>query len=678
MCGIIAYLGDSAAVAILVEGLKRMEYRGYDSSGVAIVESKEGGGAVLSVEKRKGKVSVLSQACAGRDFKGTLGIGHTRWATHGAPSDVNSHPHRSGVLAIVHNGIIENYSSLKKRLKAEGYEFASDTDSEVLAHLIHHVQTLDPSMELHSAVSLALSQVRGAYGIAVVDQRFPDLLVGARRGSPLIIGVGKSGLLLASDATAVIGHTDKVIYLEDEDLVLCRREGGEYTFNVMSMAAPALDEAATTRPSAGSVTAGSESDAGGNVASPSADHVSRLDRSIQRSRMQSAAAISHNVERGLHELTMSLDKIEKAGYEHFMLKEILEQPRVLRDCMRGRINPDTGEVKLGGLEPFMERILASRRIIICACGTSWHSALVGEYLIEKLARIPVEVEYASEFRYRSPVIDASDVVIVISQSGETADTLEAVKIAKEHGALAIGLVNVVGSSIARATDCGAYLHVGPEIGVASTKAFTGQVMTLCMLALHLAKSKATMNAEQLSDAAQAMGDIPRLIEGMITPEKLEIYESMAKQYRYCPNFLYLGRGFQFPVALEGALKLKEISYIHAEGYPAAEMKHGPIALIDRLMPVVIIAPRNDAIYEKVKSGIEEVVARQGAVIAITEESNRELDDLAEFVIGVPPTLEWLSPMLTTVPLQLISYYIAKMRGCAIDQPRNLAKSVTVE
>eukprot|EP00515_Schizochytrium_aggregatum_P014774 CAMPEP_0202082492 /NCGR_PEP_ID=MMETSP0964-20121228/19665_1 /ASSEMBLY_ACC=CAM_ASM_000500 /TAXON_ID=4773 /ORGANISM="Schizochytrium aggregatum, Strain ATCC28209" /LENGTH=677 /DNA_ID=CAMNT_0048650135 /DNA_START=49 /DNA_END=2082 /DNA_ORIENTATION=- len=677
MCGIIAYLGSGDTVSVLLEGLQRMEYRGYDSAGMAVVMRESGD---LQTEKKVGKVKNLRNACAGRDFSGNadVGIAHTRWATHGQPSDVNAHPHScsDGSLAIVHNGIIENYQSLKKKLTGLGYTFKSDTDTEVLAALIGHVRSLEPDLSLSAAVSLALTQVRGAYGIAVVEKSSPGLLVGARRGSPLILGVSDTSLVVASDATAVVGLTDKVVYLEEEDIVELRKElvdgQPQYKFHIASMKRDSLlvqGISTENRPSrVDSIYTSDEETTSG----------SRLDNSIRRSLLTSNKAISAKVVREMHELTMNLETIEKGGYDHFMLKEIMEQPKVLRDCMRGRLNKDTGDIKLGGLSQVMDRITAARRIIICACGTSYHSALVGEYLIESLAKIPVEVEYASEFRYRNPVLFPEDVVIVISQSGETADTLEAIRISRQNKCLSLGIVNVVGSSIARETDAGIYLHVGPEIGVASTKAFTGQVMALTMLALQLGRSSGQLNEETARDLGRQLYAIPDKIELMLVEKNLEKVQEMAATYRYAHNFLYLGRGYQFPVALEGALKLKEISYIHAEGYPAAEMKHGPIALIDQMMPVVVIAPKRDSTYEKVKSGIEEVVARKGSVIVITDEGNRDLDTLAEFVLETPVTNEYFSPMLSVIHLQLLSYYIAKMRGCEIDQPRNLAKSVTVE
>lgn len=687
MCGIIAYLGSEQVSPILVKGLQRMEYRGYDSSGVAIIDKA----GKMMVCKKQGKVKNLENELGARHPEGTLGIAHTRWATHGKPSDVNAHPHTNedNTLAVVHNGIIENHASLRKRLMAEGYVFRSETDTEILAMLIHHVMSIHTDLTLVEAVTLALTQVRGAYGIAVIDERYPDILVGARRGSPLILGVSDTGLLLASDATAVVGETTQVVYLHEQDVVTCTRDPINQTYDfeitnvrgdVTLMTPEERDRAGTESDSESE--RGSRADSMASVDSvsinsgpPKPPQPSRLDKSIRRSL---GRRIPKTVVREMHKLTMSLDVIEKGGYDHFMLKEIMEQPTVLQDCMRGRVNAVTGEVKLHGLEPVMDKLINAKRIIICACGTSWHSALVGEYLIESLARVPVEVEYASEFRYRNPVIFPEDIVMVISQSGETADTLEALKIAKKAGATVLGFVNVVGSSIARETDGGAYLHVGPEIGVASTKAFTGQVLMLEMFAIMLGARRGLLSKEQQISHTQALTQIPQMIKAVLHEDNLEKLQGVAKSFRYAHNFLYLGRGFNFPVALEGALKLKEISYIHAEGYPAAEMKHGPIALIDRMMPVVIIASRNDPMYEKVKSGIEEVVARDGVVIVITDEGNDELERLAECVIHVPVTEDFLSPLLNVIPLQLLSYYIAKLRGCEIDQPRNLAKSVTVE
>ncbi len=609
MCGIVGYIGDKPAADILVSGLRRLEYRGYDSAGVAIVNGR------LKVCKRQGKVDELQRALDSEQIAGSLGIGHTRWATHGPPSDENSHPHVSttGDFALVHNGIIENYATLKEGLIRKGYKFESETDTEVLVHLIEDVMKTT-GLELPEAVRQALATVVGTYGIAIVSQDDEDLLIAARKGSPLIVGVGDGEYFLGSDAAPLIEHTRQVVYLHDGEMVVIRRSG----MDVRSL-----------------------------------DNVP--------------------LNKEVHELEWDLEQIEKQGYDHFMLKEIMEQPVALENCMRGRVNVDDNSIRLGGLLQYMDQIRAAKRIIIVGCGTSWHSALVGEYLIEGLARIPVEVEYASEFRYREPILEKDDVVIAISQSGETADTLAAIREAKERGALALGICNMVGSTIARETDAGVYLHAGPEIGVASTKAFTAQVMVLTMLALKLAKGR-TLSDEAFAGYLKGLAEIPDKIRDV-----LDIHEQiaqLAQVYRYASNFLYLGRGYNFPVALEGALKLKEISYIHAEGYPAAEMKHGPIALIDRFMPVVFLA-MHDSTYSKVVSNIEEVVARQGSVIAITDNGS-EIERHCEYMVRIPRTQEFLTPLLTVVPLQLLSYYIAVLRGCDVDQPRNLAKSVTVE
>ena len=611
MCGIVGYIGHQDAEELLMTGLKRLEYRGYDSAGVAIV-----GENGLQTQKRKGKVKELANALDNAPLKGTLGIGHTRWATHGPPNDRNAHPHVSmdGDFALVHNGIIENYNTLRRKLKEKGYAFKSDTDTEVLVHLIDAVRK-KTGLELEEAVRQALTQVVGTYGIAVVSSTDPDLLIAARKGSPLLIGVGDGEYFLGSDAAPLVEYTRQVVYLSDGEIVSIRRDG----YQVRTI-----------------------------------DNVP--------------------LEKEVHELEWTLGEIEKGGYDHFMQKEIMEQPTALEDAMRGRVLPDENKLVLGGLHHVMDDLREADRIIIAACGTSWHSALVGEYLIEHFARTPVEVEYASEFRYRNPILRDGDVVLVISQSGETADTLAAVREAKRQGVMCLGICNVVGSTIARETDAGVYLHAGPEIGVASTKAFTAQVVVLAMIALKLAENRTISNAE-FANALHALASIPDKVRSALDMD--ETIEKMANIYRYSSNFLYLGRGFNFPVALEGALKLKEISYIHAEGYPAAEMKHGPIALIDRFMPVVFIAMK-DSTYDKVVSNIEEVAARDGSVIAITDEGNGDLDDLCEYVLRIPQTEEFLSPLLTVIPLQLLSYHIAVMRGCDVDQPRNLAKSVTVE
>ncbi|PSQ96175.1 MAG: glutamine--fructose-6-phosphate transaminase (isomerizing) [Bacteroidetes bacterium SW_9_63_38] len=612
MCGIVGYIGSEEAEETLLTGLKRLEYRGYDSAGLAIVGDND-----LHVEKQEGKVDDLRGALDGHPMKGTLGIGHTRWATHGAPTDENAHPHVStdGSFALVHNGIIENHSTLKTQLQEKGYAFKSETDTEVLVRLIEEVKR-ETELSLPEAVRQALTQVVGAYGIAVVSREDPDLLLAARKGSPLILGVGDGEYFIGSDAAPLVEHTRQVVYLNDGEMVTMRRSGYEVT-------------------------------------------------TIE----------NEPLDKEVHELEWSLGEIEKGGYDHFMLKEIMEQPDAMADAMRGRVLPDENDIVLGGLHDVWDRLHEADRVVIAACGTSWHAALVGEYLIETFAQVPVEVEYASEFRYRDPILRDGDVVLVISQSGETADTLAAVREAQSRDVPCFGICNVVGSTIARETDAGVYLHAGPEIGVASTKAFTAQVTVLSMMALKLAKGR-TLSEAELARNIQALADVPGQVRDVVE-ETNERLEEMAEVYRYASNFLYLGRGYNFPVALEGALKLKEISYIHAEGYPAAEMKHGPIALIDRFMPVVFIAMK-DSTYDKVLSNIEEVAARDGSVIAITDEGNGELDELCEFVIEIPQTEEFLSPLLTVIPLQLLSYHIAVMRGCHVDQPRNLAKSVTVE
>lgn len=611
MCGIVGYIGHRPAGEILLTGLQRLEYRGYDSAGIALI-AEEG----LELRKQKGKVRDLVATLNNVGLGGTLGIGHTRWATHGFPSDENAHPHTNEAVdfALVHNGIIENHASLRARLSQSGYTFKSQTDTEALVHLIDDVRRVT-GLPLEEAVRQALTQVVGTYGIAIVSKKDPDLLIAARMGSPLILGVGEGEYFLGSDAAPLVEHTREVVYLNDGEMVVIRRDG----FEVRTTENVPLNKA-------------------------------------------------------IHKLEWDLEQIEKGGYEHFMLKEIIEQPISLEDCMRGRVSVEDNSIVLGGLLGALNQLKATRRIIIAACGTSWHAALVGEYLIEHLVRVPVEVEYASEFRYRNPIIGEDDVLLVISQSGETADTLAAVREAKRKGALVLGICNVVGSTIARETDAGIYLHAGPEIGVASTKAFTAQVTVLAMIALKLARGH-TLSSAEFNDYLQALADIPEQVREVL--QQGDKIQKMAQVFRYASNFLYLGRGFNFPVALEGALKLKEISYIHAEGYPAAEMKHGPIALIDRFMPVVFLALK-DSTYDKVLSNIEEVVARQGSVIAITDAEDGELDRLCEFVVRIPSTKECFSPLLSVVPLQLLSYHIAVMRGCHVDQPRNLAKSVTVE
>ena len=611
MCGIVGYIGHRSAADLLVKGLRRLEYRGYDSAGIAIVNGR------VDVRKKEGKVDELAALLERNPLVGTIGIGHTRWATHGAPNDINAHPHAAGGnrFALIHNGIIENYAPIRTKLREKGYTFTSDTDTEVLVHLIDDIQK-ETGLPLAEAVRQALTQIRGAYGIVIVSEEEPDQIIAARNGSPLLLGIGEGENFIASDASPLIEYTRQVVYLNDGEMAIVRRDG----YEVMSIEGAAVDKK-------------------------------------------------------VYELNWDIEEIEKGGYEHFMLKEIMEQPESIENTLRGRINLETNRIKLGGLEDVMDQLRDASRIIICACGTSWHAGLVGEYLIEKHARIPVEVEYASEFRYRNPILNEKDVVLVISQSGETADTLAAVRRAKEAGVLTLGVCNVVGSTIARETDAGVYLHVGPEIGVASTKAFTGQVTVLAMIALLLGKERGLLDDDQLHRHLEALVAIPEQIRRMLnTDAKIR---QIARDYRFASNFLYLGRGTNFPVALEGALKLKEISYIHAEGYPAAEMKHGPIALIDQFMPVVFIATR-DAIYDKVVSNIEEVVARGGTVIAITNDDNDELDPLCEYVIRVPETTEGFEPLLTVIPLQLLAYHIAVMRHCNVDQPRNLAKSVTVE
>ena len=610
MCGIVGYIGDKEATPIIINGLKRLEYRGYDSAGIALVNGS------LQVQKKKGKVKGLEEVMASVPAGSKLGVGHTRWATHGEPSDTNAHPHanQDQSFALVHNGIIENYQALRAMLQQKGYKFVSQTDTEALVHLIDDVRKTT-GLPLDKAFRRALVSVKGAYGVVLVSREDDDLLLAARKGSPLILGVGDGEYYLGSDASAIIEHTRQVVYLNDGEMVVIRRAG----FEVRS-----IDDVV--------------------------------------------------LEKEIHELEWDLEQIEKGGFEHFMIKEIMEQPRAITNTLRGRIDLEKGTIKLGGLQAFLTQLVEANRIIICACGTSWHAALVGEYLIEDMARIPVEVEYASEFRYRKPILRDGDVVFVISQSGETADTLAALKEAKKNGIPVFGICNSVGSTIARATDAGAYLHAGPEIGVASTKAFTAQVTILTLIALKLAEDRCLTHLE-MTEYLTELSAIPSKIEEVLKTDA--VIRQMSQGLKYASNFLYLGRGYNFPVALEGALKLKEISYIHAEGYPAAEMKHGPIALIDRQMPVVFIAI-HDSTYEKVVSNIEEVVARQGSVIAITDGEDEHLSSLCEHVIQIPKTHEFLSPLLTVVPLQLLSYHIAVLRGCNVDQPRNLAKSVTVE
>ncbi len=615
MCGIVGYIGWQEASPLLLQGLKRLEYRGYDSAGIALLN-----GSTLTVVKQKGSVSVLEMDTAAlrASMRGaTAGIGHTRWATHGEPSDRNAHPHlnAAGDIAIIHNGIIENYSALKQELISAGYLFLSDTDSEVLVHLIDWIWTKDQSLDLESATRSALCHVDGAYGLCVISSREPDKIIVARKGSPLVIGIGEGEFFIASDAAPIVEHTKKVVYLGDGELAVVTRGG----YCVKSI------------------------------------------ENIEQKKV-------------VTELDFTLEKIEKGGFEHFMLKEIFEQPEVMRDVMRGRVRLEDGWLRLGGIADYLDRLKQAKRIVICACGTSWHAALIGEYLIEEFARIPVEVDYASEFRYRNPIVGVDDVVIVISQSGETADTLAALRTAKEKGALVMGICNVVGSTIARETVCGMYTHAGPEIGVASTKAFTAQVVMLYMLALSLSKDR-TLSQNEITLHLRELSEIPEKAARIFELDSQ--IKSIAERFKDAKNFLYLGRGFNFPVALEGALKLKEISYIHAEGYPAAEMKHGPIALIDEDMPVIFIATR-DSTYTKILSNIEEVRSRKGRVIAIASEGDKDISHLAEEVIYIPQASGPITPLLTVIPLQLLAYHIATLRGCNVDRPRNLAKSVTVE
>ncbi|MBP7407510.1 MAG: glutamine--fructose-6-phosphate transaminase (isomerizing) [Flavobacteriales bacterium] len=613
MCGIVAYLGDKDAYPILINGLKRLEYRGYDSAGVALLNGDD-----LTIFKCQGKVSDLEAHVNGRSTKGSVGMGHTRWATHGPPNDVNAHPHQStsGDLALIHNGIIENYAPIKAELSQRGHTFRSETDTEVLVHLIDDIQQTE-GVDLPEAVRLALESVVGAYAIVVMDRKSPDLLVAARKSSPLVIGIGENEHFLASDATPIVEHTKNVVYLEDGEMAVIDRHSGLKIRNVKNQDKTPF----------------------------------------------------------IHELEMHLEALEKGGYDHFMLKEIHEQPRSVRDSMRGRLNLAKGEVMLGGVKDYEQKLVNAKRILILGCGTSWHAGLVGEYLFEDLARIPVEVEYASEFRYRNPIVNEDDIVIAISQSGETADTLAAIELAKGRGATIIGICNVVGSSIARVTHAGSYTHAGPEIGVASTKAFTAQVTVLTLMALMIGQKKGTIGGSNFHRLLNELEAIPDKVQKVLQTEAQIRY--IADIYKDATNALYLGRGYSFPVALEGALKLKEISYIHAEGYPAAEMKHGPIALIDEAMPVIVIATKG-ASYEKVVSNIQEVKARKGKIIAIVTEGDTVVKGLADHTIEIPETSDQLVPLLSVVPLQLFSYHVAVMRGCNVDQPRNLAKSVTVE
>ena len=614
MCGIVGYIGNREAFPILIKGLHRLEYRGYDSAGVALI-NQDGN---LNVYKTKGKVDDLVAFCADKDLSGTVGVAHTRWATHGEPSSVNAHPHysQSKNLAIIHNGIIENYAILRKRLSEKGVTFRSDTDTEVLVQLIEYIQERK-NFDLLTAVQLALHEVIGAYSIALLDRRNPNQIIAARYQSPLVIGIGDHEYFLGSDASPLVEYTDKVVYLQDGNIAVIRPDEELKVVSILNR--------------------------------PLSPEVQTVD--------------------------INLGELEKGGYPHFMLKEIFEQPECLTNCMRGRVNVDRDNVVLSAVIDYKKQLLSAKRFIIVACGTSWHAGLIGKQMIEGLCRIPVEVEYASEFRYRNPVITPDDVVIAISQSGETADTLAAVKLAREHGAFIYGICNAVGSSIPRATDTGSYIHVGPEIGVASTKAFTGQVAVLSMLALALAKEKGTISDSLYLEILNELHEIPSKMEKVL--KQNDAIADLCRTFTYARNFLYLGRGYNYPVALEGALKLKEISYIHAEGYPAAEMKHGPIALIDSDMPVVVIATHN-AMYEKVLSNIQEVKARKGKVIAVVTSGDDTISSIADEVIELPDTIECLEPLLSTIPLQLLAYHIAVCKGKDVDQPRNLAKSVTVE
>lgn len=614
MCGIVGYIGNRQAYPVLIKGLHRLEYRGYDSAGVALINSA----GELGVFKTKGKVADLEAMVANRDVSGTIGIGHTRWATHGEPNDANAHPHYSQTknLALIHNGIIENYAVIKDELKGHGYTFRSETDTEVLVQFIEYVKKKN-HLDIFHAVQVALSQVVGAYAIAVIDKENPDCIIAARKSSPLVVGIGDDEYFLGSDATPIIEYTDQVIYLEDEQVALISREHGVDVRNL-----------------------------------------SDVEQSPEVKTLQ-----------------LSLSQLEKGGYPHFMLKEINEQPDTLINCISGRIDPSGTDVILSGVINNKEKFLKAKRIIMVACGTSWHAGMIGKYLLEDLCRMPVDVEYASEFRYRNPVLGKGDIVIAISQSGETADTLAAIQEARKAGAFVYGICNAVGSSIARATHSGSYIHVGPEIGVASTKAFTGQVMVLSMLALTLGKLKGTIKKGEYRDLIKDLISIPTKMKQVLLLDPL--IDEMSKIFTYAHNFLYLGRGYNYPAAMEGALKLKEISYIHAEGYPAAEMKHGPIALVDAEMPVVVLATA-DRIYEKTVSNIQEIKARKGKVIAVVTEGDTVASSLADYVIAVPPTNERFTALVTAIPLQLLAYHIAVNKGKDVDQPRNLAKSVTVE
>lgn len=614
MCGIVAYIGDRQAYPIVLSGLKRLEYRGYDSAGVAILKN-----GTINAYKKEGKVSNLEDFVKDKDVSGGIAIGHTRWATHGPPNDVNAHPHTSenGNITLVHNGIIENYDSIRQELESKGYTFKSDTDTEVLCYLISDIKT-NTGVKLGKAIRLALQQVVGAYAIVVMCEDEPHKIIVARKSSPLVVGIGKENdFYVASDATPIVEYTKQVVYLNDDEIAVLNKEKGMKLYNI--------DE-------------------------------------VQK-------------EPYVEELELHLEALEKGGYEHFMLKEIHEQPTSIQDCFRGRLNAKEGWVSLGGIKYYLDRIMNADRVVMVACGTSWHACLVGEYLFEDLARINVEVEYASEFRYRNPIINENDIVLAISQSGETADTLAALELAKSRGATILGICNVVGSSISRLTDAGSYTHAGPEIGVASTKAFTAQVTVLTIMAISLARRKGKLNESKFRSILSSLEAIPSKVQAVL--HKTEKIKKIAEKYKDAANALYLGRGSSFPVALEGALKLKEISYIHAEGYPAAEMKHGPIALIDDEMPVFVIATKGTS-YEKVVSNIQEVKARKGKIVAIVTDGDEQVKQIADDVIEIPETNEHLVPLIATIPLQILSYYIAVMRGCNVDQPRNLAKSVTVE
>jgi glucosamine--fructose-6-phosphate aminotransferase (isomerizing) len=614
MCGIVAYIGKKDAFPIIIKGLKRLEYRGYDSAGVALIDKGE-----LNIYKCAGKVANLEAFISEKNEEGTIGIGHTRWATHGPPTDVNAHPHVSmdGSLALIHNGIIENYDALKQELIKKGYVFKSETDTEVLVHLVDNISKKE-KVWFGEALRMALSHVVGAYAIVAISKDFPIQMVAARKSSPLVVGIGEEGdFYLASDATPIIEYTKQVVYLEDEEIAVIKLGEELKIYNIS-------DQEKTPY---------------------------------------------------IQQLELELEALEKGGYEHFMLKEINEQPRSIQDCFRGRLNAKEGWVSLGGIKDYEQKMIQANRLILVACGTSWHAALVGEYLIEDLARINVEVEYASEFRYRNPILTENDVVIAISQSGETADTMAALELAKSKGATILGICNVVGSSISRITHAGSYTHAGPEIGVASTKAFTAQVTVLILMALSLGHKKGTVSETEFRILLAELEEIPNKVKKVL--ESNALIEQIAREYKDASNALYLGRGSSFPVALEGALKLKEISYIHAEGYPAAEMKHGPIALIDENMPIFVIATKGKS-YEKVVSNIQEVKARKGKIIAVVTEGDEQVRAMADHVIEIPETNEFLVPLLATIPFQLLSYHIAVMRGCNVDQPRNLAKSVTVE